>query len=162
MKHHILISKNWTNAPEFLEQVCLSGWRGEEGKEDDRIEKWHQLRERGGGNHSYLLKMFDSCILKLLCVGPLPQKRYGGRGGLGCEACTIVQCGNPGTRRDALTAVTQLCWAPAGATCPESEKSQHETHYSTRLCTAPRLLHTATATATATWAGFSQLGFDFF
>lgn len=52
-------------------------------KEDDHIEKWHQLRERGDGNHSYLLKMFDSCILKSLCVGPLPQKRYGGGVGSG-------------------------------------------------------------------------------
>lgn len=59
-------------------------------------------------NHSYLLKMFDSCVLKLLSVGPLLKRQHGG-GGLGCEACTIVQCENPGIRRDVLTAVTLVC-----------------------------------------------------
>lgn len=55
-------------------------------------------------------------------LSPFPKWQHGGDG-LGCEACTIIQCENPGIRRDVLTAVTLVCWAPTGCDLPEREGS---------------------------------------
>lgn len=67
-------------------------------------------------------------------------------GGLRCEACTIIQCEDPGIG-DALTAVTLVCWAPQDGTCPRG-KGVPAQYYSTRLCTA---LHTGQCWLFTAW-----------